>query len=190
MLSRLWGRITGADKKLQRPNQQASFLGRVGNHTIVFPYGLYADLPAEALLKAIDAGAALPVTVERPPDTAQAEPVFFHPATNTRIIARNNGDLDIFTDDAGGDVNITTVNANVVASENVDIQCIEATVAASTSATIDTPVTTMTGNATVQGILTVVGAAVLGAVVTSGGQDISGTHTHAHGDPTTGPPNS
>ncbi len=196
MLSRLWGRVTGADKKLQRPNQQASFLGRIGNHTIVFPYGLYADLPAQTQLKAVDAGAALSVTGERPSDTEQGEPVFFHPATNTRIIARNNGDLDIITTEGAGDVNIQTVNANITASadvtvvaENVDVTastnvgvtCVDATITASTSVTLDTPLTTATGALAVQGGLTVTGASALGGTVTSGGTNIGESHVHAQG---------
>lgn len=121
MLSALWGRITGKDKRKKYPDQQAVFLGRVGDYTVIFPYGLYADLPANTLLKEIAPGVAIPVTVKRPGDTEQAEPVFFHPATNTRIIGRNNGDLDILTDDTtAGNVNIQTVDANITASGDVN----------------------------------------------------------------------
>lgn len=93
--SALWGRITGKDKRQQMPVQQAVVLGRIGDYVVAFPYGLYADLPADAMLKEIAEGVMIPVTVNRPSDTEQGEPVFFHPATGSRIIARNNGDLDI-----------------------------------------------------------------------------------------------
>jgi hypothetical protein len=184
MLSKLWGRITGKDKDLKYPDQQAVFLGRVGDYTVVFPYGLYADLPNDTLLKEIAHGVAVPVTVKRPSDTEQAEPVFFHPATNTRIIARNNGDLDIITTEGNGDVNISTVNANVTASGDM-----VATVAGST--TFDTPETTFTGNVTIQGNAEVQGNTTLGATVTSNGKDISDTHTHSGVTPgggNSGPP--
>lgn len=157
-LSSLWARITGADKRTQFPDQQAVALGRVGDYAIIFPYGLYADLPAETLLRQIDKGVALPVTVKRPSDTVQGEPVFFHPSTNTRIIARNNGDLDIITTEGEGDVNISTVNANITASAEANITA---------------PETTIDGN------LTVTGNTTLGANVTSNGTDISDTHTHS-----------
>lgn len=184
MFSRLWGRITGKDKDLKYPDQQAVFLGRVGDYTVVFPYGIYADLPNDTLLKEIAQGVAVPVTVQRPSDTEQAEPVFFHPATNTRIIARNNGNLDIITTEGNGDVNISTVNANVTASGNM-----VATVAGST--TFDTPETTFTGNVTIQGNGEVQGSTTLGATVTSNGKDISDTHTHSGVTPgggNSGPP--
>ena len=142
MLSNLWGRITGKDKKLKHPDQQAIFLGRVGNYTVVFPYGLYGDLPADTLLKEIAPGVAVPVTVKRPSDTAQGEPVFFHPGTNTRMVMRNNGDLDIITTDKGGDVNVSTVNANITASDSV---------------TVDTPITTFKGDVQIDGKLDVDG---------------------------------
>lgn len=98
MLSSLWGRITGKDKQKQYPDQQAVSLGRVGDNIILFPYGLYADLPAETLLKTLAPGVAISVTVERPSDTEQGEPVFFHPVTGSRIIMRNNGDVEIIAD--------------------------------------------------------------------------------------------
>lgn len=142
MFSRLWGRITGADKRKQFPEQQAVFLGRTGNCTVVFPYGLYGDLPAGTLLKEIAQGVAVPVTVGRPDDTERGEPVFYHPATGTRIIARNSGDLDILAGDEGG-------NVRVVATDVV--------VEASGTATIDAPETAITGNATVGGNLQVDG---------------------------------
>lgn len=185
--SRLWGRITGADKELKVPNQQVSSLGRLGDSAIISPYGLYADLPASTLLKEIASNAFLSVTEERPSDTEQGEPVFFHPATNTRIIPRNNGDLDISTVDAGGNVNIETVNANITASDSV---------------TVDTPITTFTGDVQIDGALNVDGditslaniiAALLvqGATLTiSGNGSIGGkdylTHTHSQGNDSNG----
>lgn len=107
----LWARITGKDKGLQFPVQQAASLSRAGDYTVILPYGLHADLPEDTLLRVIAPGIAIPVTTGRPEDTERGEPVFFHPATNTRIIARNNGDLDI---EAGAkNVNINAAVTNL-----------------------------------------------------------------------------
>lgn len=185
--SRLWGRITGADKGLKVPNQQVSSLGRLGDSAIASPYGLYTDLPVGTLLKEIASNVFVSVTEGRPSDTEQGEPVFFHPDTNTRIIARNNGDLDISTVDAGGNVNIETVNANITAS---------------TSVTVDTPNTTFTGDVQIDGALNVDGditslANIIAAFLLQGatlnisgagsidGQDYA-THTHAQGNDSDG----
>jgi hypothetical protein len=178
MLKALWGRITGADAKKQYPAQQAAFLGRLGDYVILHPYGSFCDLPAEALLLRVGEKAALAATVKRPSDTARGEPVLFHPSTNTRIIFRNNGDLDILTDEVGGSVNVKTVNANIEASGNL-------TATVGGTATVDAPNTVITGNLTVQG------STALGSTVTSNGKDISDTHIHSGVTPgggNSGPP--
>lgn len=115
IFSQLWARITGADKDKAFPDQQASALGRLGDYTIIYPYGLYCNLPDDAWLSIVDKGKAISMTTLRPSDVERGEPVFFHPETNTRIIARNNGDLDIYTEDSLGNVNIygnAIVNGN------------------------------------------------------------------------------
>lgn len=124
------GRITGKDKKGKTPEQQTSVLGRTGNLFIISNYGLWADLPDQQQILQIDEGRAIPITQKRPTDTKQAEPVFFHPTTNTRIIPRNDGSLDIITatpnkeGGGGGDgtapINIICTKANVTASESVE----------------------------------------------------------------------
>lgn len=118
-------RITGKDKGLATPNQQASStLGRVGDYTILNPYGFFCDLPNGAYAKVIDeeSNTAIPVTQKRPIDVEQGEPVFYHPVTNTRIIERNDGSLDIETGEGGtAPVNIKCTQANVTASESVNI---------------------------------------------------------------------
>lgn len=182
MLSALWGRITGKDKRKQYTDQQAEFLGRLGDVVVISPYGLYADLPSDTLLKMIGDGAAISVTVKRPSDSAQGEPVFFHPATNTRIIARNNGDLDVITDsDTAGSINIQTVNANVTASGNVAATCANLTADVSGATMINCPTITLNGNVTVTGTFTSIGAGTM-ASVSIGGIDFA-THVHLAGTP-------
>lgn len=118
MLSAIWAKITGKDKRKQYPDQQASALGRLGDYTIVYPYGMHCDLPSDTLLRVIAPGIAIPVTVKRPSDGAQGEPMFFHPESNTRIIARNNGDLDIFTN---GDVNHVVTGDYKVTADKITL---------------------------------------------------------------------
>lgn len=117
IFSQLWGKITGKDKGLKYPDQQASFISRVGDHTIIFPYGLYCDLPDDVLLKAIDEGSAISVTVARPSDAATGEPVVFHPVTNSRVIMRNNGDIDVYS---SSKVNIDTPLVNMTGDLRVE----------------------------------------------------------------------
>ncbi len=183
----LWARIRGKDKGLKWPNQQASALGALGDASIVSPYGLWADLPDDVLLKEIAPGVFVSVTETRPNSTGRGEPVFFHPGTNTRIVARNSGDLDISTVDAGGSVNIETVSANITASSSV---------------TVDSPQATFTGDVQIDGALSVDGditslanviatLLVQGATLTiSGSGSIGGkdylTHAHTQGSDSNG----
>jgi len=156
----LWGRITGKDKRKQFPEQQGSVLKRKGDYTIISPYGLYADLPSETLTQELEPGRVISVTVKRPEDSEQGEPVFFHPETNTRIIARNNGDLDIETGDGGvAKVNILCTQANVTATESV---------------TFDTPLATCTENVQINGNLTVDGNAIVIGSATVGSLQVNG----------------
>ena len=176
-MNKLWGRITGKDKKLKYAEQQAVFLGRTGDYTIIYPYGVFCDLPADVLLKEVGNGAAIPVTVTRPADTEQGEPVIFHPATNTRIIFRNNGDIDVYSKKINvmaTDVNATCDNVNM----NVASQII---------ATV--PLMTLNGNLAIIGSITATGDMnMTGNIVTTGtvtnnGKNIGSTHRHT-GSPT------
>lgn len=154
MLSDLWGRVTGKDKGKQFPEQQGVVLGRIGDFTIIYPYGFYCDLPSDVLFRALGPGVAIPVTVDRPKDGEQGEPVFFHPETNTRIILRNNGDLDIETGEGG--------------TAKVNIQCTQANVTASESVTLDTPLATCTENAQIDANLLVAILATVGGLQVNG----------------------
>lgn len=116
----LWARITGKDKRKQFPQQQAVALSRVGDYSIIFPYGIYADLPDDALTREIDEGISISVTIARPDDTKRGEPAFFHPVTNTRIIPRNDGSLDIITE-GGGSVNIVSAADVTVSAGTVNL---------------------------------------------------------------------
>ena len=160
-MKKSFGRITGIDLKKKTPVQQTSMLGRSGDHVIVFPYGLYAELPNNAMVKEIDCGWAVPVTEKRPNDLNRSEPAFFHPSTNTRIIARNDGSLLIETGTGG--------TAPVV------INCAQANINASESATINTPLATFTGDVKIDGDLQLDGdAQINGALNTDGATTLGG----------------
>ncbi len=153
MIGALWGRITGADKRQKYTSQQASFLGRIGDYVVIYPYGLYCDLPDDVLLKRLGNKAAVSCTVDRPDDTDTGEVVLFHPVTKTRIIMRNSTDIDV----------ITAGKVNVDAGESVNIT---------------TPAVNINADVVISGSLSVAGDTALSATVTSGGTDISNSHTH------------
>ncbi len=149
--------------------QQISYLGKVSDTTMLFPYGIHGNVPAGALGVAWsiqgnpDNRVTMAWTPKNRPKLEAGEVAFYHPPTEAFMIWRVNGDLDIETGNGGGG--------------NVNIMCSEANVMASTSITFDTPAATFTGD------LTVDGDTALSPVVTSGGKDISDTHLHI-GSPT------
>jgi len=159
----------------QFPTQQMFYLGKVADGITLFPYGFHANVTADVLALMFSVQGlpenrlAMPFNTKKRPKLAAGEVAFFHPPTNSFIIGRANGDLDIETGDGGtGNVNIKCKQANVTASESVSF---------------DTPEATFTGNVTIDGDLDVTGATTLSATVTSNGKDISDTHTHS-GSPT------
>jgi len=115
MFSALWGRITGADKKKDLPDQQASILGRLGDYTIIYPYGMYCDLPNNVWLNILGKGKAIPMTSSRPA-SARGEIVLFHPGTGDKIHLKNDGSIDIV---AGSTVNITAPTVNINGNANI-----------------------------------------------------------------------
>ena len=123
MFSQIWGRITGADKGDDFPDQQASFLGRLGDYTIVYPYGMYCDLPNDVWLRRLDKGKAIPMTSSRP-DSSRGEIIIFHPVTGDKVHFKNGSIIDVV---AGSAVNVTapivTVNATTV-NLNADVNIV------------------------------------------------------------------
>lgn len=118
MLSRLLAKITGADKKKKYPDQQADIMGRVGDYIIIYPYGMYCNLPSDVLAEEIKPGMLVPITVVRPDDVAQGEPVIYHPVTNARITFRNNGDIDIQSNTI---INVDSTTKVVVTSPDIEL---------------------------------------------------------------------
>ena len=122
MFSALWGRITGADKEKALPDQQASVLGRLGDYIIIYPYGMYCDLPNDVWMTSLGKGRLIPATSSRPA-SARGEIVLFHPVTGDKIHLKNDGSIDVV---AGSAVNVTApeviVNGNVTITGNLAVQ--------------------------------------------------------------------
>ena len=181
MLKSLWGKITrkGAEGGTY-PIQQATYLDRVSDVFVLFPYGMHGNLPVDQLGLLIDqqgrifmgTSAVGRITVE------EGEVVFYHPKTNSKIHFKDNGDLDI---DAKN-VTITTSEDTVInAAGAVDVQ-------ATGNITLTAPTVAVVGNLTVSGTVVSIGE------VTANGITFS-THTHPYtwtdgaGSGDTGAPN-
>ena len=87
--------------------QQVTYLGKVADCEIIFPYGMSANLPKDALLVMFNVNAneqnragigTLPN--ERKKNLEPGEVAFFHPLTKSFIYFRNSGDIDIDTSTA------------------------------------------------------------------------------------------
>ncbi len=144
--------------------QQVTYLGKVADCEIIFPYGMSANLPKDALLVMFNVNAneqnragigTLPK--ERKKNLEPGEVAFFHPLTNSFIYFRNSGDIDIDTTQATefvvteGDFSAEEFSTafNVLAAENetgadINITCNDANltcknlnVTSSESVTID-----------------------------------------------------
>ena len=95
--------------------QQVTYLGKVADCEIIFPYGMSANLPKDALLVMFNVNAneqnragigTLPK--ERKKNLEAGEVAFFHPIAKSFIYFRNSGDIDFDTSEgSGANINIT-----------------------------------------------------------------------------------
>jgi len=172
-----WCKITrAADDTKQFAVQQITYLGKLCETLMIFPYGLHGNVPPDSLgvTFAIQGNAENRGTIawepRSRPELQSGEVAFYHPPTGAHIIWRANGDLNIVAGDDG--------------AANINIMCVQASIAASGSLTIDSPTTTISGDLLVQG------ATALGSV-TSNGVDVGSTHRHSgvqSGGSNSGPP--
>ncbi|MCW8930007.1 MAG: hypothetical protein OQL19_07210 [Gammaproteobacteria bacterium] len=128
-----FGQITGpADNTTQFPIQQMSFKDKIVNVMQIFPYGLYGNIPSDdalGIIFAIDGNknnkVALSFTPQkRPVDLEQNEVAFYHPYTGAFIKLRNNGDLEINTQEGvetPGKVILNCANLVVSSEKDIDI---------------------------------------------------------------------
>ena len=120
-------RITkaGADDK-QLPEQQLSYLGKVANSVMSFPYGYHGNMPPDflALIGSVQGHADNRVVIgclpKKRPTLVEGECAFYHPPTDAFIIWRADGSLDIETGTEGtADINIKAATVNITADVNV-----------------------------------------------------------------------
>lgn len=170
MIKKLWAKITRKGNETgQYPIQQATYLGRVSDFFVLFPYGMHANLPVDQLGLLIDrqgrvfmgTSAIGRITVE------EGEVVFYHPKTKSKTHYKNNGDIDIDTlAEKEGSLNINAKNVSIVASGDVDVE-------STGNTTLTAPTVAIVGNLTVSGTIVSIGD------VTGNGKTLS-THTHPY----------
>ncbi len=136
--------------------QQVTYLGKVADCEVIFPYGMSANLPKDALLVMFNVNAneqnragigTLPN--ERKKNLETGEVAFFHPFTKSFIYFRNSGDIDIDTSQAtefvvtDGDFAAAEFSTafNVLAAENetgadINITCNNLNVTAAKTVTV------------------------------------------------------
>lgn len=167
-------RISGSGKDdKQLPMQQVEYMGKVGNGVMLFPYGMHGNIPVDTLALMVTPNAdsasrvGVAVAPEDRPTMAADEFCLYHPKTQSIIHFRSeNGNLDIdVVKEEAGNVNINTTQANITASDSVNITA---------------PDTIINGDFTVNG------DTALGANVTSNGADISNTHGHVQANDSDG----
>lgn len=110
--------------------QQMSYLGKFSDCLIVFPYGMHANLPADNtvmnLFWAVEGNpenkAGIGWTPKLRPDLEPGEVAHYHPYSNSLVIFRNNGDIDIDTvkDGDSNNINILTQDCNLTVQGNLD----------------------------------------------------------------------
>ncbi len=116
MIKKLWAKITRkGNESGQYPIQQGTYLGRVTDMMVLFPFGMHANLPVDQLGLLIDlegrifmgTSAIGRITVE------EGELVLYHPKTKSKIHFKDNGNINV---ESMGDVNVKASNVNIDAS--------------------------------------------------------------------------
>lgn len=173
-----WGRVSRpGDDVADIPVQQVSYLGKVADAVMWFPFGFHANVPADelAVLMALqgnpEARIGLPGSPQSRPRVVAGEVVVYHPSTGASLKFNSDGTITITS------IGVLTINA---------------------------PQVTMNGNLFVNGTAVVTGnvflfanvsatfgTAAFGAAVTAAGTSIGSTHAHSGVTPgvgTSGPP--
>lgn len=108
---------TGDDSG-NRPVQQVTYMGKVGDALAWFPYGYHAVVPEDELVLLLsmqgnpEARVMLPGSPTLRPRIASDEVVVYHPPTGSKIHFRSDGDIEVSGVDlrvtTGGDVTVTS----------------------------------------------------------------------------------
>jgi len=173
-----WATVTReVAKGLQFAAQQVNYLGKTADASVLFPFGVYANLPPDVLTLIAsvqgnpDNRVAIGCLLKDRPDLAAGETAFYHPSTGAYIIWRSGGNLEIKTDGS------------------ITVDCASATIT-SQSTDVDGDVN-IDGDVSITGMLNADGGITAVGTVTANGKNISDTHTHLAGVPpgSTGPVN-
>lgn len=99
-----WVRVTkAAVKGLQFAAQQISYLGKTADTAVIFPYGTHANVPPGnlgvmfAIQGNTDNRAAILTSINDRPELAESEVAFYHPATRSILVWREDGSLEVTT---------------------------------------------------------------------------------------------
>lgn len=114
-----WANITKkGDESANYPIQQVSYLGKVADAIMVFPYGIHANVPADniALMFAVQGNeenrAAVPITGQGRPILEAGEVAIFNKSASSVIVLKSDGSVEITA--PGG----VTVNGDLTVSGN------------------------------------------------------------------------
>jgi len=163
-------------------------MGKAADTLMVFPYGLHANVPAEALALLFsiqgnpDNRAAIAWDAKVRPTLEEGEVAFYHPASGGLVVWRNSGNLEIITT---ADISASCGNLTAEASGNVSITAGGNAEVTATLATITAPTITLAGNVVIQGGLSMAGGgtADMGTgTITHNGKVIDSTHGHVQGN--------
>ena len=168
--------LGGTDDK-QFPVQQVTYQGKVADVEVMFPYGMHANLlPGQtigvlfALNNEEDNRAFMGYTPNlRPKELEVGEVVFYHPVTQSKILFRNNGDIDISSLTSvnitvAGSVNVTAANITAVAAVSISATAPNIDVTAAIKATVAAPIITATATTS---------ATIAAPTITASGETIS-----------------
>jgi phage gp45-like len=95
-----WAKITKAgDDTRQFPVQQVTYLGKVGDCLMIFPYGFHANLTDDSIVAMFamygqEANrAGIGYTPQTRPQLAEGEVAVYHPRTGTMVKLQASGDV-------------------------------------------------------------------------------------------------
>lgn len=134
MIKRLirWCRVSRDDDDSGSfPIQQVSYLGKVGDAFVLFPYGFHANVPTGELALLLnlqgnpEARVALPTSPLKRVKVAAGEVVVFHPPSGSKIHFKADGTIEMTASNVKviGDLEVTgsTVLSATVTSNGKDI---------------------------------------------------------------------
>lgn len=92
----LWARITRkGSEEGEYSIQQATYLERLADVFVLFPYGMHANLPVGQLGFLLSGKVLIGTSAIGRIPVEEGEVVFYHPGTGTKIHFKANGDLDV-----------------------------------------------------------------------------------------------